>query len=88
MLEFKYRICKFKEIKNPFIPLPGDYDDNGVAEFAFFRPSTGQWHIRLGGVEEIRSWGQVGDIPTPGDYDGDGKTDLAVWRPLTGDLSA
>jgi hypothetical protein len=63
------------------IPVPADYDGDGAAELAFFRPSTGRWHIS--GRESVK-FGEPGDIPVPGDYDGDGRTDLAVFRPSTG----
>ncbi len=67
------------------IPLPGDYDGDGKADVAVFRPSDGAWCI-LGstGKSWTKSWGVVGDIPVPADYDGDGTMDLATWRPSDG----
>jgi len=62
-------------------PPPGDFDGDGRAEIAVFRPSTGVWYVR--GVS-ITTWGGGADIPVAGDYDGDGKTDVAVYRPSTG----
>jgi hypothetical protein len=73
------------------IPVPGDYNGDGKAEFATYqasRPfwatplSVGLWIIQ-GGVGQVQ-WGQPGDIPVPGDYDGDGMTDVAVYRPSNG----
>ncbi|MEO6239423.1 MAG: hypothetical protein ABIQ52_20700, partial [Vicinamibacterales bacterium] len=32
------------------IPVPGDYDGNGVTDIAVFRPSAGQWFVRNGGT--------------------------------------
>jgi hypothetical protein len=40
--------------------VPADYDGDGRAEAAVFRPSTGMWYVR--GLFN-RSWGLSGDIP-------------------------
>jgi hypothetical protein len=62
----------------------GDFDGEGRAEAAVWRPSTGNWHIahNTGGTTTFQ-WGFPADIPVPGDYDGDGRYDAAVWRPST-----
>nr|HPJ72126.1 SdiA-regulated domain-containing protein [bacterium] len=59
----------------------GDYNGDGTAELALFRPSTGGWFLR--GVTSA-VFGAAADIPAPADYDGDGAWDRAVWRPGTG----
>ncbi len=67
------------------IIVTADYDGDGNADFAVFRPSTGVWYIQesTAGFVSLR-FGTNGDVPVPADYDADGKTDVAVWRPSTG----
>ena len=62
------------------IPCPGDYDGDGKAEFATFRPFTSKWYFE----DKTVSHGTFGDIPVPGDYDGDGSDEIAVYRPSDG----
>nr|HPJ72256.1 right-handed parallel beta-helix repeat-containing protein [bacterium] len=51
----------------------GDYDGDGTADVAVFRPSSGAWLVR--GL--TRTWfGGDGDLPVPRDYSGDG-----TWEP-------
>jgi hypothetical protein len=68
------------------IDVMGEYDGDGKADVAVFRPSAGAWFIvqSSNGVARTARWGTAGDIPLSGDVDGDGKDDLVVYRPRLG----
>jgi hypothetical protein len=67
------------------IPVPMDYDRDGMVDAAVFRDSYGQGQFLIlnsfCGATRIVNFGTTGDLPVPGDYDGDGTVDLAVWKP-------
>ncbi|MBV8812466.1 MAG: carboxypeptidase-like regulatory domain-containing protein [Acidobacteriaceae bacterium] len=67
------------------IPLVGDWDGDGLTDYAVFRPSTATWYIWQSQRQSLITYpfGAVGDIPLVGDWDGDGFTDYAVFRPST-----
>ncbi len=59
----------------------GDYNGDGRADIAVFRPASGLWAVR--GITRVY-FGSSSDLPVSGDYDNDGTTDIAVFRPATG----
>lgn len=68
------------------VPVPADYDGDGLTDMAIWRPRDGNWWVVLSatGVNQITQWGTAGDIPLPADYDGDKEADFAVFRPSDG----
>ncbi|MEZ5308422.1 MAG: VCBS repeat-containing protein [Pyrinomonadaceae bacterium] len=64
----------------------GDYDGDGKADVAVYRPgASSTWYYlgsdnNAGGSITFVPWGQTGDFVAPGDYDGDGKADFVVQR--------
>jgi subtilisin-like proprotein convertase family protein len=66
------------------ITVKGDYDADGKADLALFRPSAFQFLIKesTAGPKAI-PFGGPGEIAIQGDFDGDGQTDVAVYQPAT-----
>ena len=68
------------------VPVPADYNGDGLTDLAIFRPNDHSWWVRFSGAKgptllsRVAVWGGAGDQPVPGDYDGDGATDFAVFR--------
>jgi hypothetical protein len=62
--------------------VPGDYNGNGVADWAVYR--NGFWYILQDTAFQAIQFGLLTDVPCPADYDGDGVTDMAVFRPSSG----
>jgi N-acetylneuraminic acid mutarotase len=66
----------------------GDFDGDGIADLALFRPGNGNWKLRYSTLDFASgpdlAFGLSTDKPVPGDYDGDGRIDVAVYRPSNG----
>lgn len=70
------------------VPVPADYDGDGLTDVAIWRPSDGTWWVVHSSTNqtEVVQWGQPFDRPVPADYDGDGEADFAVYRPGGGQV--
>jgi hypothetical protein len=76
---------------NGDFPAPGDYDNDGKADFVVQRNNGGGqarfWMNRSTSGFTSVVFGTPTDVIVPGDYDGDGRTDLAVVRGISGQIN-
>jgi N-acetylneuraminic acid mutarotase len=76
------------------VPVPADYDGDGRADMAIYRPmnptcigQAGLWYVQLSGGGTINEcFGEETAIPVPADYEGRGRADLAYYRSLSGEF--
>jgi len=70
------------------LPVPADYDRDGIADFAIYRPSTNTFWVSTSTSSYssyvTTSLGTSGDVVVPGDFDGNARADYAVFRPSNG----
>lgn len=70
------------------VPLTGNYNRNGRADFTVYRPDNNVWYSVDPFTNEFEffQWGDsnLDDIPVAGDFDTDNRQDWTVYRPSTG----
>jgi hypothetical protein len=71
-----------------YIHVSGDFDGDGLPDYALWRPSDGMWFVIPSSnpaAPITRQFGLPGDVPLPAVFTTiGGATDFAVWRPSNG----
>lgn len=72
-----------------FVPVPADYDGDGIDDLGVYKAANGHWKVRMSGfgynVIQVQGFGGPGFLPAVGDYDGDGLADPGVYKAATGE---
>jgi uncharacterized delta-60 repeat protein len=78
---YDFVVIRYQGGSNANIRTRFDFDGDGKADIAVFRPSDRTWYLNRStqGFTAIQ-WGLANDKLAPADYDGDGKTDISVYR--------
>lgn len=65
----------------------GDFDGDGFADPAVFRPSAQTYFVLNTGSNTVNfiQFGLAGDVPLDGDFDGDKRADISLFRPSNGE---
>ncbi|HEX3052491.1 MAG TPA: hypothetical protein VHP83_17650, partial [Aggregatilineaceae bacterium] len=72
------------------IPIPGDYDGDGMDEFAVWRPQDHTFYVSLNNTDWagnpvlIVKIDGAGEIPIKGNFDDDPADEMGVWRESDG----
>ncbi|MFO0951497.1 MAG: Ig-like domain-containing protein [Isosphaeraceae bacterium] len=68
-------------VKSGDVPLIGDFDGDGKASLAIYRPSTAQFFVNGEAAPIVFTSVKAGDVPVVADFENTGRDELAIYRP-------